>query len=306
MSIGLPLGYVHFCQSYLTHRTQATRIGDIVSTTINISSGVPQGSILGPYFYCLVAATLLPVNSSTRLIKYIDDVTYCIPLQTDGPRNQVLEEHKNVVRWSHQNRLTLNESKSKSLFFPKATGSHPQLLEDVEHVKELKILGVKLNDQLTWDSHIDMMIKISSQRIYALRILKPMLTKNDLRKIYFSLVRSLLEYVSPLYVYLPQQLDSKIERFQNRVHKLICSLPRQQHATDCDCSSFPNLRQRRHQAAIRLFRQAANDQNHILHCIIPDLSQTSSRFLQPPSITSRRRNSFIPFTCILVNNIIIV
>ena len=74
----------------------------------------------------------------------------------------------------------------------------------------------------------------------------------------------------------------------------ICSISKDCRATDCDCNAFPDLTQRRLDAAFRLFLKAASDPCHILHDIIPLRSSRSGRFVQPPSSISRRRDCFVP------------
>ena len=135
-----------------------------------------------------------------------------------------------------------------------------------------------------------------------MRILKPLLPIDDLRTVYFLLLRSTLEYSSCVFVHLPCVLDNKLKRFQNRVHKLICSIPKDHSAIDCSCHAFPNLKQRREDAAKRLFMKVARNPSHLLHEILPARSSRSGRFLQPPASSSRRLHSFVPFTCALIEN----
>ena len=288
--------------NYLSCRTQATKIFEAVSSTSCITSGVPQGSVLGPYLYCIVAATLAPVHELTQMIKYVDDVTLCIPISCEPDSKRVMEEHKNVIKWSISNKLILNESKSKTMFVKKNTLCGPKLLEGVELVDVLRILGVFLRSNLSWDSHIDHLLQTANRRLYALRLLKPLTSADDLKLIYFSLIRSLFDYASPVFVHLPLCLDLKIEKFQNRVHKLICSLPKDFRATNCPCQSFPTVKERRQTSAMKLFRNAAQNTNHILHDIMPSLSQRTGRFIQPTAASSRHRNSFVPYTCALLQN----
>ena len=298
----LPTGFIKLVQSYLCNRSQATKIGDFVSSSVGVPSGVPQGSILGPFLYCVVAASLQPIHSSSIIIKYIDDITFCIPILRNSSSHQVLDEHLNVLDWSLHHGLTINVSKSKSLLFKKCHDCTPQILHGVENVDEVRILGVHLNNRLSWDSHVEKVLSNACKRLYCLRILKPLLPIDDLRAIYFLLLRSMLEYSSCVFVHLPCVLDDKLKRFQNRIHKLICSIPKDLSAVDCSCHAFPDLKQRRVDAAKRLFLKAARNPSHLLHDIMPARSSRSGRFLQPPASSSRRLHSFVPFTCALTEN----
>ena len=71
----LPNGFIQFVISYLSDRQQATKIGNHISKVSSVTSGVPQGSILGPFLYCVVCAFLQPTHSTSTMIKYIDDIT---------------------------------------------------------------------------------------------------------------------------------------------------------------------------------------------------------------------------------------
>ena len=139
-----------------------------------------------------------------------------------------------------------------------------------------------------------------------MRILKPLVPAGELKIIFFLLMRSLFEYASPVFVHLPVSLEKKLNRFQNRVHKLICSIPKDVRATDCACNDFPDLRDRRLKAAIRLFMNAAKNPSHALHTCLPPRSSRSDRFIQPVSLTSRRRNSFVPYVCAHLQKVFIL
>ena len=217
---------------------------------------------------------------------------------------------QNVSKYSMNMRMFLNgryimdsPSTSRNLnicFFKKSHDCIPQRLDGVEKVCDVRILGMIVNDRLSWDSHVNKILKSANQRMYCMRILKPLVSPDEMRAIYFLLIRSLFEYCSPVFVHLPATLEKKLARFQNRLHKLICSIPKDCRATDCDCNAFPDLTQRRLDAAFRLFLKAASDPCHILHDIIPLRSSRSGRFVQPAFSTSRRRDSFVPYVCALM------
>ena len=224
-----------------------------------------------------------------------------MPLLRRSTSQSVLDEHMNVLKWSRSNSLIINKSKSKTLFVKKSRDCELRSLTDVAEVDELRVLGVIFNKHLSWESHVDFILKSASRRMYGLRILKPLFSPSDLRIVYFSLIRSIFEYASPVFVFLPKCSESKLERFQNRVHKLICSLPKDFRASNCSCSAFPSLSHRRRDAAVRLFTLAA-EEDHILHGIIPERSTRSHQFIQPSSVSYRRRIS-VPFVSVILENI---
>jgi hypothetical protein len=294
-----PAPFVTWTQDYLSGRTQAVRIGTSVSSPSNVSSGVPQGSVLGPMFFCLVVGSLKPLHEHTCIIQYVDDTTLCMPTYKNNTNQHISEEHRHLLQWCDDNGFTVNREKCKTVYYSKSSQSEDITLPNIKAVEELKFLGVVINRRLKWNSHVDLACRNASRRIYALRILRQILSPQQLTTVYSAVIRSILEYVSPAFGNLPKKLGRNLERLQKRCHRLICGSNGSDGA--CGCNRFTDLTTRRNQAAIKLYKSAAHNSSHVLHEIIPPRSNRSAAFIQPPAASSRFLHSFIPFTTALLN-----
>ena len=76
----LPLSIVSWFQSYLRDRTQFVRIGNEKSSLALVTSGVPQGSVVGPFLFSMVAGSFPVEYENATVIKYADDFTVCAAL----------------------------------------------------------------------------------------------------------------------------------------------------------------------------------------------------------------------------------
>ena len=116
-----PSGFVLWLLNYLRNRVQQVRIGDSLSHRLAITSGVPQGSIIGPALFNVVINDLtfesLPMSQST-LTKYADDTTSISPLFKNKNNVHVLVEYKHITKWSEYNHLTINEKKVSQSSLP--------------------------------------------------------------------------------------------------------------------------------------------------------------------------------------------
>ena len=123
-----------------------------------MTSGVPQGSILGPVLFAILVNDYKPLHLSSYHICYADNLTilHYVP---PGAIDMCQDELDNIASWTDNNRLTINTSKTKSIVFSLSKlidAPKLQLFNSfIETVKSVKLLGVTFTDGLTWTRHID-------------------------------------------------------------------------------------------------------------------------------------------------------
>ena len=290
LQLHFPFHFIKWLYSFLTGRSQSVRLGhDCISEAIITTSGVPQGSVLSPALFSTVISSLNPLCTSTCMIKFADDITLSLPIYADF--NCVNSEVENVINWSKQVNLIINFEKCKYLFIPASRNAIPIPI-NFPQVNCIKLLGVIFSHDLSWDAHISYVKKVTSSRYFALKVLKRHFNSKQLSSIYISLVRSVMEYCSSLFVGLNSKNSVILNDIQNRFHRLICG-------HHCPCVQFPSLTTRRRAKAKKLFLSIAANPEHILFSSCP--SKLRRTFSQPSASSSRRLNSFFPFSCILVN-----
>ena len=80
MHSSLPTGFVQWCLNYLRNRQQRVVIQNVSSSLTNVTSGVPQGSIIAPFLFCLQMSTAKAHRPDALTIKYADDILLAIPI----------------------------------------------------------------------------------------------------------------------------------------------------------------------------------------------------------------------------------
>ena len=278
---------------YLNNRQQRVRLGNVKSSTVHVSSGVPQGSILGPILFAIFISSYQPISKDVHITKYADDVTLCVPVYksdlSDLQRLQNEVEH--FTLWCHQHCMTINQSKTKILNV--CFGRLPlSPVPDFDNVMCLKILGLIFNCKLDWSDHLACICSKVSRRLYILRVLKPFFSHNQLVYTFNQTIRSILEYASPVFLNPGLSFDVKLDRLCKRAFRIIHG----KNTKSCNECLLFNLAERRRSLAMRIFSAAREDTKHVLHDIIPRQSSRSSRLLLPKVNTKRRAKGFA-FSC---------
>ena len=170
--LNLDQNFIRWIASYLEGRKQKTLANNIHSTSRPVNQGVPQGSVLGPLLYIIYANDIADRNSG--LTFYADDtVLYSKKKKLHEIAIDLQEDLDNLANWCVDNKIYVNISKTKAMFF----GSRARLNSSelppfkigdntLQRVKTHTYLGIKLDEQLTLETHANSLIQKKSNRIY--------------------------------------------------------------------------------------------------------------------------------------------
>jgi hypothetical protein len=291
--------FVNWLNSYLCNRRQRVKLGEIRSSIVSVTSGIPQGSVLGPYLFALYMSSYKPFSSCVEVIKYADDVTLLVPVHKNDfdDLSLVTVEVENFKAWCSNHGMCINESKTKVLNI-NFSSTPIRVVPSFENVLSMKILGLFFNCKLTWSNHIDHVISRVSKRLYVLRILRSLLSHDQLVCVYNCIIRSVIDYASSVFLNPGSGLDRKLLSVCKRAFRIIHGF----EVRDCDKCCMLKLCDRRKTLALRLFRQALCDPSNVLHCLLPHLSHRSHRVILPRAKTLRRTNGFVFSTSVLYNS----
>lgn len=213
-------------QSFLSNRKQFTYVNNFNSPFVEVSSGVPQGSVLGPLLF-LIYINDLPssVNSKVRL--FADDCVIYHTISSETDQQSLQFDLDSLTSWCSTWLMTLNPSKTKLMSFTKKASRIPTSYflnnTSVELTTSYKYLGVNIQSDLSWHHHINVTLASANR---SLGFLKHHLkhTPSHLRKLaYITLIRPKIEYASAIWDPDQDYIIKNIEALQNRAVGFIFS-----------------------------------------------------------------------------------
>lgn len=229
--LGVSLQLVSWLKSFLTGRVLRVKLNNSVSSQFSNTSGVPQGSNLGPLLFAIFFNDVALLLGAGCKLVFADDFKLFLEIRSveDCWRLQSLLQQ--FVDWSCRNKLVINVSKCYVMTFHRILS--PIKFDysidgaTLTRVTEVCDLGVQLDAKLTFDLQRSMIISKATQRLgFILKIAKDFRDPHCLKALYCSLVRPILENAS--LVWFPHQVSwcIRIERVQKRfVRAALRNLP---------------------------------------------------------------------------------
>ena len=213
-------------RAYLTNRRQYVSVGQSVSSVLPVLSGVPQGSILGPLLFLIFVNDLPASISSSFVLLFADDAKCLMPISTMSDCLLLQDDVSRLVQWSNTWNLLLNEEKCSIVNF--STSQFPIIFNYFVNGKQIpskstqRDLGIVVSSDYQWSSHYKKIISNAYKMLGTLRrIFSYSIAVSAKRSLYLSLVRSQLQYCSPLWhPYLLADIK-RLESVQRRATKFV-------------------------------------------------------------------------------------
>ena len=303
---------LNWVRAFLGSRSQRVVIEGEESESIPVTSGVPQGSVLGPILF-LIYINDLPDEVCSQVRLFADDTALYLTMESEDSGPTLQSDLDILSMWETRWDMEFNPSKCQVVH---VAGSkrpvkrdyilHGQVLESVTCAK---YLGVDISGSLTWNSHIDRITGSANRTLgFVRRNIKTRMSKVR-ETAYNTLVRPQLEYASAVWDPHNKNRISQIEQVQRRAARwTVSNFDRKASVTEIvQDLGWRTLDQRRADARLCLFFK-------ILHGLVavplPDYIQHSTRisrychsmtFRQVSTSTDYYKYSFFPLAIVQWN-----
>ena len=201
-SINLHKDVLRWFESYLSGRSQRVLANNVFSKPLEVTQGVPQGSVLGPLFYIIYANDISRTIKHCEAALYADDtVLYLSNPVFEKTVKNVQNDVNALSSWCTKNGIQMNVDKTKVMMFgnPKKIENLPTFGIKVKDTplktsSEYKYLGMTLDGQLNYDKHIQKVIANVTPKLKQFRRMRGFLNSKAAILIYKNMIMPMIEY----------------------------------------------------------------------------------------------------------------
>jgi hypothetical protein len=221
---------LRWIENYLKNRRQRVTMEGTNSEWLPVTSGVPQGSILGPILFILYINDLPDILSSDTLCAiFADDTKIYRQINTTKDQQELQKDIDNIAAWGRKWGLTFNAKKTVHLPIATKTKHDTKYLMDNSEIHKCTSttdLGIEVSENLKWNQHIEKITKKASQRLgLIIRTLGYDAPLKAKKTAYISLVRSILETGSQIWSPTDKENILKLEKVQRKATNYILNNP---------------------------------------------------------------------------------
>ena len=243
-SFGIQSDVKAWLHSYFTCRQQVVKINGTNSDPQDLRTGMPQGSVLGPFCFPLYTSPLFKIAEKHKcgIHMYADDTQLYMPCtaeDSEGAVSKMEDCIADVKKWMSCNFLKLNDSKTEFLVISKRSQK-----EEVKHVNTIKIgdssvnvackaknIGCIIDSTVTMEDQVNSVTKGCYERIHEIGRIRHNLTKDAAATLINSQVTSKLDSFNAVLTGLSTPLLNKLQKVKNSAARLLTGTKKYDHIT---------------------------------------------------------------------------
>jgi len=245
-SHGIGGSILNWVENWLSNRRQRVCVNGEYSGWADVTSGVPQGSVLGPILF-IIYINDLDVNVISKLAKFADDSKLGKCLSSQDDVETLRRDLTNLENWSNKWQMKFNEDKCTVMHLGRNNTASQYILNDknLKKSERERDLGVIVDKSLKFSEHCNKVANTANVTLGMIKRTISCKSKSIITRLYKALVRPQLEYcVQAWRPYLKKDKD-KIEKVQRRATKLISGCSKLSYEDRLKITGLPTLEARR-------------------------------------------------------------
>lgn len=213
-------------RSYIMKRQQRVKIGEMFSDWINNIKGVPQGSILGPLLFNIFMNDFLFFDFNSKIYNYADDNTFsCAEFDTAILKKKLESDCHEAMNWFELNSMKANANKFQLMFLSRCDKNMNDSIRigqtTITSSQSINILGIELDNKLSFNIHTDEICSQAGKQINALKRIKQHLDRQCKMTIYNSYINSVFNYGAAVWRFTSNAHLDKLERTNKRALRFV-------------------------------------------------------------------------------------
>jgi len=205
MKLGIPKSLCNIYEDFLSNRRAYVQCGQARSEEFAIPLGCVQGSPSGPYLFTVLVDGISEHMPDVNLVAYADDMYFIYEGDTwDEVASIASANTKRAIEWLKSSGMVINAGKTQAAYFKMRELRDPPKIQieevQIEAKKNMCVLGVLFDHKMSWEPHIEKLLKQANSRTQAIRHIHNHLTKKECLNIAHGLFFGSFYYCSSVWL----------------------------------------------------------------------------------------------------------